>query len=213
MMELPDGITTSDGNWYRINAEQIEKYIPGVLKKHSLESIIKAADAWVKSADGISLILYYVLLLLLPNPLYPFLISIAFFVFWFFNGSAFVNVSLSGAVKFITSDLFMYGTSALFLIAISLQETTIGFDLGIPFNAIWYGLVLFFGFKVGLFRLLFKYLNSKSDSPKAAHEDRVLNILLIRYGMKEGVLTGDLKKMQDDLIRVANYHKSRNMKK
>ena len=57
MMELHDGITTSNSSWYRINTAQIDKYVPELLKKIKLEQIIKQADAWVFSADVLSLLI------------------------------------------------------------------------------------------------------------------------------------------------------------
>ena len=60
--------------------------------------------------------------------------------------------------------------------------------------------------------MLVKYLKSKSSRPLVPHEDRVLNMLLIRYGMKEGILTGSVNKMQDELVRITNYHKTRKKK-
>ena len=53
MLEMGSGITTSNGFWYHINLKQINEYIPGLEKKISIYSIIKIADAWVLSADGI----------------------------------------------------------------------------------------------------------------------------------------------------------------
>ena len=53
MMELHDGITTSNGSWYHINTAQIDKYVPELLKKIQLATIIKQADAWVFSVDAL----------------------------------------------------------------------------------------------------------------------------------------------------------------
>jgi hypothetical protein len=46
-----------------------------------------------------------------------------------------------------------------------------------------------------------------------AMTDRIFNMVLIRYGYKEGLLTGNLKAMQDEFIRVVNYHKTRKKNK
>ena len=69
MLELPDGITTSEGNWYHITRDGIENYVPGLLKEFPLERIIREADAWVKSSDGLALMLYFFLVYAMVNPL------------------------------------------------------------------------------------------------------------------------------------------------
>jgi hypothetical protein len=64
--------------------------------------------------------------------------------------------------------------------------------------------------KTGLAARAFHFLHtlfSKKDT--TAISDRILNMVLIRYGYKEGLLTGNLKAMQDEFIRLANYHKTR----
>ena len=67
MMEMPDGITTSNGSWYHITSKQIEQYVPGLQKKVILERLIQQADAWVLSADALSLLLFLVLMVFVKN--------------------------------------------------------------------------------------------------------------------------------------------------
>tara|TARA_R110000868_G_scaffold37111_15_gene131694 strand:- start:18168 stop:18842 length:675 start_codon:yes stop_codon:yes gene_type:complete len=212
MMELPDGITTSNGNWYHITSKQIEKYTPGLLKKYPIEKIIKEADAWVKSADGISLFLYFILVYLSINPLLAAFISLAFFLIWYFNTSAFLNIAFNPIVKLLTADGFVYSVISLLLIGIAFTDSLTSFGIMVDFSALWYGLGLFFLFKVGLLRLLIKFAQSRTAKQKVEMQDRILNMLLIRYGMKAGILTGKVNEMQDRLLDVANYHKTRKNK-
>ncbi len=209
MMELPDGITTSNGNWYHITSEQVEKYTPGLLKRYPIEKIIKEADAWVKSADGLSLFLYFILVYLSVTPWLATLISISFFLIWYFNTSAFLNITSSPLVKLLTMDGFVYTVTGILLIGIAFSESLIPYGISVGFNALWFGLGLFFLFKVGLLRLLVKFIQSKSNKPNVEMQDRILNMLLIRYGMKSGILTGRINEMQDRLLEVANYHKTK----
>lgn len=213
MMELPDGITTSNGNWYHITSDQIEAYTPGLLKQYPLERIVKEADAWVKSADGLSLFLFFVLVYMSVSPLISFLVSIAFFLLWYFNTSVFINLTSSPIIKMLTNDGFVYTVAGALLIGIAMLDTFKNFGLSVDFEALWYGLVLFFLFKVGLLRLFIKFIQSKMSMPAVELQDRVLNMILIRYGMKAGILTGKINEMQDRLIEVANYHKTRKKKK
>ena len=209
MMELPDGITTSDGNWYHITSEQIEKYTPGLLKRYTLERIIKEADSWVKSADGLSLLIYFILVYVSVTPWIAAAISVVFFLIWFFNTSAFLSVAASPVIKLITTDGFIYVVSAVLLMGIAFNEVVASFGISVEFNALWFGLVLFFLFKVGLLRLLIRLIQSKRGKSTIEVQDRILNMLLIRYGMKSGILTGKISDMENRLIEIANYHKTR----
>lgn len=209
MMELPDGITTSDGNWYHITSEQIEKYTPGLLKRYTLERIIKEADAWVKSADGLSLLVFFLLTYLSVAPWLAALLSIVFFVIWFFNTGAFLSVAASPVVKLITTDGFVYMVSAVLLMGIAFNEVIASYGVSVQFNALWFGLILFFLFKVGLLRLLIRFVQSKRGKSNIEIQDRILNMLLIRYGMKSGILTGNVSEMENRLIEIVNYHKTR----
>lgn len=212
MMELSDGITTSNGNWYHITSEQIEEYTPGLLKKYSLERIIKEADAWVKSADGLSLLLFFLLVYISVTPWIAALASIAFFLIWYFNTSAFLVLAANPIIKLITTDGFAYVASSVLFMGIAFNEFISTYGIYVDFSALWIGLILFFFFKVGLLRLLIRFIQSKSSTSGTEIQDRILNMLLIRYGMKSGVLTGKVNEMQDRLIDIANYHKTRKKK-
>ena len=214
MMEMGDGITTSNGLWYHINKQQIEKYIPGLLKSEPLEKIIRQADAWTLSADGISLLLYFTLAYLTITPLYAAILSLIFYFIWYNQMSAFVNVGLSKIITIFANDGFLYGVSAILLIGMSLNSISTGLTISIDvgLDAVWYGIPLVFFYKVGLLRLIIRFYQSRKKTPKPELNDRVLNMLLIRYGMKHGVLTKSVNEMQDELIRLANYHKTRNRK-
>ncbi|MBO6792598.1 MAG: hypothetical protein JJ895_01715 [Balneolaceae bacterium] len=211
MLEMPDGISTSNGIWYHITRERIENYVPGLLKKVRLERIIQQADAWVVSVDGLALLLYFVLLFLWMPPLTAFIISILFYLFVYLNTAALTSVWASRLMQVFANDGFLYGISALLLIGISFNSTGM-----IPFvpsqmTGVWYGVGLVFLFKVGLLRLLMKFIESRKQKGVERH-DRILNMLLIRYGMSEGILTKSVDEMQDELIRLQNYHKTRKKK-
>ncbi len=208
MLELSDGITTSNGNWYRITKEGIEQYVPGLLEEYSLERIIREADAWVKSSDGFSLMLFFLLVYVSVDPLWASVISLVFYLLWYFKTSVFVNVTTTPIAKLLAKDGFVYTVSGIFLIGISLNEAMSSIGISVEFNAVWYGLGLFFLFKVGLLRLLVQYIQNKFfGGAKVSKADRILNMLLIRYGMKEGILTGEIEDMEKELIRITNYHK------
>jgi hypothetical protein len=214
MLELGDGITTSNGNWYHITRDGIEEYLPGLLKEYPLDRIIQEADSWVKSSDGFSLMLFFVLAYFTVTPWLAALISLVFYFFWYFNTSVFVNVTLTPIAKTLSADGFVYTVSGIFLIGISLNDAIPNNWFNVEFSALWYGIVLFFLYKVGLLRLLIQFFRNRFfEKPGVSKQDRVLNMLLIRYGMKAGIMTGKIKDMEHELLRVANYHKQKKNKK
>ncbi|OAN63989.1 hypothetical protein A8B79_14475 [Balneola sp. EhC07] len=204
MVELPDGITTSNGNWYHTTSEAIQQYIPGLLKKHEIGKIIKNADHWVGSCNGISLILYLVLVLLGVDAFLSAGIALLFFLFWYYNTSAFVTPVLNAVARLFHFDGFLYVATAASLIYLSMQGVL---------TATWVGLGLFFLFKVGLLKMLLTWISSKRSAQKATHQDRILNMLLLRYGIKEGLYSGNIQSMQDSLFKTVNYHKTRKKNK
>ncbi|MEP0007022.1 MAG: hypothetical protein ABJ387_10005 [Balneola sp.] len=204
MVELPDGITTSNGNWYHTTSEAIQQYIPGLLKKHEIGKIIKNADHWVGSCNGISLILYLVLVLLGANAFLSAGIALLFFLFWYYNTSAFVTPVLNAVARLFHFDGFLYVATAASLIYLSMQGVL---------TATWVGLGLFFLFKVGLLKMLLTWISSKRSAQKATRQDRILNMLLLRYGIKEGLYSGNIQSMQDSLFKTVNYHKTRKKNK
>lgn len=204
MVELPDGITTSNGNWYHTTSEAIQQYIPGLLKKHEIEKIIKNADHWVGSCNGISLILYLVLVLLGADAFISAGIAFLFFLFWYYNTSAFVTPVLNAVARLFHFDGFLYVATAASLIYLSMQGNQ---------TSMWVGLGLFFLFKVGLLKMLLTWISSKRSAQKAARQDRILNMLLVRYGIKEGLYSGNIQSMQDSLFETVNYHKTRKKNK
>ena len=204
MVELPDGITTSNGNWYHTTSEAIQQYIPGLLKKHEIGKIIKNADHWVGSCNGLSLILYLVLVLFGADAFISAGVALVFFLFWYYNTSAFVTPVLNAVARLFHFDGFLYVATAASLIYLSMQG---------GLTATWVGLGLFFLFKVGLLKMLLTWISSKRSAQKAARQDRILNMLLLRYGIKEGLYSGNIQSMQDSLFRTVNYHKTRKKNK
>ena len=85
-------------------------------------------------------------------------------------------------------------------------------SLDIEMSALWYGIAMVFVCKVGLLRLLLRYLTAKFSKNSVMRQDRILNMLLIRYGLHHGILTKGVNEIQDELLRLKNYHKTRNKK-
>lgn len=198
MLELPDGITTSDGNWYHITSTGAEKYIPGLLKKYRLERIIQDADAWLKCPDIFALLFYFMLILLSVNPWVSAMAALLFYLLLFFNISTIALPAFSPVARWFHSDGLSYILITVFLIYFSL------FNL----KAMWIGAALVFLLKVGLLRLTLKYITGKisSATPMA---DRVLNMLFIRLGLREGLLNNRVEAMEKQLLQQVNQIKKK----
>lgn len=203
MTELLNGISTSNGNWYNISSRQVEEYLPELQKKYKLETIIRQADDWVDSPKSLSMILYFVLVLAGFMAYIAMAISLLFYFFWHFKGSAFAAPAPGKVLMLLNQDGFMYLSGAAFFFYAALTW---------QMPAFWLGVVLFFLYQVGILQLVLKLQKEKTKPGKATRQDRILNMLLIRYGIKEGILPDEVQKMQDDFIELANYHKTRKKK-
>lgn len=200
MLEMEIGITTSRGNWYRITREGINKYVPGLLDEVSLEKIIKTADDWLESGNGLALVLYFVLSLSGIDPYVSAAIGLVFYQICYWNVTAISFLFLNPLIRILNNDGVLYVSAGLVFFYFSYTS---------QFTALWIGVVLFFLLKVRILGLITDWLSDNFIISKVPRTDRLLNMILIRYGMKEGMLTGDIQEKQDELLRIANYHKQR----
>lgn len=200
MLEMEIGITTSKGSWYRISREGIEKYVPGLLEIVSLERIIKTADDWIDSANGISLVLYLLLVIFGADPLISAAAAILLYIFWYRNTPAISFLSLSPVIRILNNDGLLYTAAGSCLIYLAYSS---------QFTALWISVVMLFLLKVRLMSLLADKVQSTLSRDQVSRADRLLNMILIRFGMREGKLSGNVQNMQDELLRIANYHRKK----
>ncbi|MFN1835857.1 hypothetical protein AB2B38_011400 [Balneola sp. MJW-20] len=198
MLEMEIGITTSRGNWYRITRDGINKYVPGLLEEISLEKIIRTADIWLESGNGLALVLFFILSLSGTDPYLSGAIALMFYQICYWNVSLFSFLFLTPLVRLLNNDGILYVSQGLVLAYFSYSSM---------FTAFWVGVVIFLLLKVRILGLLTDWFADKFIKIKLPRTDRLLNMILIRYGMSEGKLTGDMQRMEDDLIRIANYHR------
>ncbi|MGM0588307.1 MAG: hypothetical protein ACQETE_07840 [Bacteroidota bacterium] len=196
--ETPFGIVSTSRNWYHITRERIEEYVPGLLKKHSLEDLILDAEAWVKSPDSTSLILYLILVLLMPGWLAA-LVSLAWFGFWYQYKSAFVQPILTRVLKLINSDGVMMIGALVVLSYLGINDRYVDAILGF---------VLYLLFKVGVLRLGWEYLLARTSPPDIPTNDRVLKMLMMRLGYKFGLEVPEMEQMENQIIDLINKQKS-----
>lgn len=212
LVELPGGLKTSMGHWYTITRKGIEAYAPGLLKRYSLEHLVRVADDWLRSREQFP-VLIFMLLMYSPVGLgVTCVLSMVGYLFWKFQVSAWVYPWAHGLIKFVSNDMLLYGLFIGGLVYPSVApDDWLKWALSTREMGVLIG--VFLVVKTGLFAILWEQLAQRLGSPNSVSMgDRVLNMVLIRYAYKEGILTKGVQNMQDELIRVANYHKTRKKK-
>jgi len=188
-METEQGIFTQDGHWYRITREHIDEYVPGLLDIYTLEELLREAGYWASSSAAISLLLYVALIFISVNAWLAAISALGFYIFWYFQKSAFVYPALKWPVAVITNTGVIY---------IGMGAALTYFGVNELYAEAGLGFALFFLLKVGLLKLLLdRYVNTGGISL----QDRVLNMILIRRGMKEGIPAAPVEFMEKELIK------------
>ncbi len=195
-IETKLGIVTRTGDWFHTTSEQIEMFVPGLLEKVSLESLVKEALAWVKSPGSLSLVLLYALLFLV-NPWLAGLTSLAFHWFWHHYKSGLVVRGAGTFLRLINSDAFLFLVAfvALSLLGYSKEYVAVGI-----------GIVFFFAMKPGFLRKGWEKMH-KSAPDELSINDRVLKMVIIKRALYENVPPADVQKMDEQLKELAMNRK------
>lgn len=191
-VETKVGIVTRNRDWFHITSEYIEQFVPGLLDKVSLKKLIGDAEAWVRSADSLSLILVLALLFLI-NPWLAALISLAFHWFWYNYKSGFVNRPMSRVLGFINSDGFLLTISFVSLSLLGVSGNYIAAIIGI---------VYFFLMKLRLLKMGWDAL-AKEHTESLTLNDRVLKMIIIKHAIHEDVLPPEVENMEDRIKEIA----------
>tara|TARA_B100000575_G_C23141188_1_gene664161 strand:- start:2221 stop:2898 length:678 start_codon:yes stop_codon:yes gene_type:complete len=213
LVELPGGFRTSFGYWYTMTTEGIESYVPGLLKLYPVEHLVRIADDWLRSREQLPALVF---MLLVYSPLsisITLVLGSAFYLLWRAQLSAFIYPWGHPGIRWICENTLLY---IAFIGGLSYDSVALEgwVQLGLSSLEITTLIGSFLLIKTGLISMVLHLLNVRFSSEySTAITDRVLNMVLIRYGYKEGLLTGNLKTMQDKFIRVANYHQTRKKNK
>ena len=213
LVELPSGFRTSFGYWYTMTTEGIESYVPGLLKLYSVQNLVRIADDWLRSREQLPVLVF---MLLVYSPLsvsLSLVLGLTFYLLWRTQLSAFIYPWGHPGIRWICEDTLLY---VVFIGGLAYDSVAPeGWALlGLSSLEITTLVGSFLLIKTGLVSMVLQFLNPRFSSKySTAITDRALNMVLIRYGYKEGLLTGNLKTMQDKFIRVANYHKTRKKNK
>lgn len=191
------GIVTRYGDWFHITSEQIEKFVPGLLEKMDLEPLVRGAQAWVKSADSLAMILALVLLVTV-HPALAAVLTVLFHLGWYVNKSSFVIISLNAIVDFLYKD----GTQLLLSLVVLGYLGFVGHYL-----AMGIGLVFFFILKLGLLRKVWDQLYRRFIDPSLTLNDRVMKMVILRYAIYEDVAPQQIRAMEDRIKDLATSRK------
>lgn len=160
--------------------------MPGILKKLSFEELIKKAVTWIDSADSLAMLLYFVLAFTV-NPWIAIVGTFVFHLWWYFNKSAFVNISLTPVLSILGNDFLQLLVAGVALSYLGMS----GMYLLLAF-----GVLYFFLFKIGILRRLWDKIDRNRDGDKLPLNDRVLKMLLIRYSIHEDIAPEEIQKLE-----------------
>lgn len=198
--ETQMGIVTRFGDWFHTTADYIEEFVPGLLEEVNLEELVRAAQAWVKSADSLSMILL-LLLLLFVNPIISAIVAIIFHALWYFNKSSFVAISLNTFMEYLYKD----GTQLIASLVIISYLGVMG-----NYLAAGIGLLFFFILKLGLLRKLWDKIFQLQDEIALTLNDRVMKMVILRFSMRENVTPDNIQQMEEQIADLATSRRKTN---
>ncbi len=194
---------TSGGHWFHATRETVEKYVPGLLDRHEYEKLVMDAVTWIESTDSLALILYFALVFWMPGWIAA-ILALGFWFWWFYNKSAFVNITLTPLMKLFNHDAFQIGLAAIALSFLGIM----GY-----YQAVLFGIIYFFLFKVGLLRLMIDRMMSKREIKGLPLNDRVFKMVLVRYSIYEDLTSHEVSGIEEGLKEAVLNFKERRSKK
>ncbi len=198
--ETQMGIVTRYGDWFHTTTEHIEDFVPGLLEKVDLEELVRAAQAWVKSADSLSMIFLLSLLLIL-NPIIAAVLTLAFHGFWYYNKSSFVIIYLNKVMEFLYKD----GTQLVTGLVIISYLGIMG-----QYLAAGIALLFFFVFKLGLLRKIWDKIYQAKGEVSLTLNDRVMKMVILRFSIREDVEPDNIRQMEEQIVGLATSRKKDN---
>lgn len=186
ILESPVSTISSAGHWFFATRKTVEEYVPGILKKHSFESLIHKSILWIDSSDSIAMLLYFALAFVI-SPWIAAGITLLFHFWWYFNKSAFVSISAMPLLKLLHNEFVQLLAAGVLLSLMGINGM---------YLALFFGIIFFFLFKIGFLRRFWDRFDKKSDTDKLPLNDRVLKMLLVRYSMKEDIAPEEVQKLE-----------------
>ncbi len=198
--ETQMGIVTRFGDWFHITSEQIEEFVPGLLKKIELEQLVRSAQAWVKSADSLSMILALIMLVSF-NPLVAAGLTLIFHFGWYINKSSLVAISVDSVLELLYKD----GTQLVVSLVVLSYLGLMG-----QYLAVGIGLIFFFILKLGLLKKVWDKIFLRLKDGPLTLNDRVMKMVIIKYAIYENVAPDEVQKMEEQIKELATSRKRNN---
>ncbi|MCH8568655.1 MAG: hypothetical protein LAT67_10340 [Balneolales bacterium] len=189
-LDTPLGIITPQGHQFRTNEAMLAKYAGPLFEIHPVSDLVEKSVSWIESTDGAGIILTLATFLLMP--LYvaiPLTITLAFL--WHLYTPLMTMPSATGLIRIIKHDLFLFAAAVAPLS---------WFGMSGLYGHLAAGMILILGFKFGWIRGLFSKLTEARSNDKPGRNDRILNMLIIRFSIREKVSLDNLRKMENDIM-------------
>lgn len=196
-IETPRGIFTSAGNWFHITVKGLEKYAPGLLKRHSLEKLIKKSEIWIRSADNIGILLF-MLLLYAQGLLVATVVTLFMVPVWHINKSSFLSLPLTMVLTVTDKEIFVVLISIFVLSWMGITGQYLSVVVGIVFFCV---------LKFGWYRMLIDWLYGKKVSGALLLNDRVLKMMILKYAIKEDIPVKEVDAMEKEILSLINKQK------
>ena len=203
IMESGTYTVTSGGHWFNATSETVDKFVPGLLKKHDFEKLVSRAVVWIDSTGSLAMILYF-LLVFTAGTLVATIAALLFHVWWYFNKSALVNIPMSPVLNVINKDFFQLLLAGVCLSFLGINANYSGLIIGITY---------FFLFKVDLLRMLLdRMVAGKISKSKLPLNDRVLKMVLVRYAMYENLSPPEVQEIDRHIQEIITKNPFRRKK-
>ncbi|MEX0680275.1 MAG: hypothetical protein WD097_02765 [Balneolales bacterium] len=196
-IETPRGIFTSAGNWFHITSESLEKYAPGLLKKHTLARLIKKSEIWIRSADSLGIFLFMILLYG-QGLMFAALAVLIFVPLWHINKSNFLSLPLTSILAIIDNEIVLLLISVFVLSWMGITE---------QYESVIVGILIFCLLKFGWLRNSVEWLYSKMLKQTLLLNDRVLKMFILKYAVREDIPVYEVDDMEKEILSLVNRQK------
>ena len=199
-LDSPAGMLTPKGYLFSTREAELKAYAPDLLALAPAGEWLRKASRWIESTDAAGVWMSLILLALLP-PTWAVPLSLGLIVLWHRSRSTIAGPALDGPLTVLSNEIVLFLAGVAFLSWFGMSGET---------AKVVYGLLLFLTCKFGWNRMLLNrlfegdaYGNARpSDgSFQPGSNDRILNMLLVRFALKQGVTLASVETMERDLTR------------
>lgn len=190
LIETPRGIFTSAGNWFHITGAALERYAPGLLEIHSLESLTQKAEVWIRSTDNIGITMF-MLLLYLQGPWFALLATLFFVPVWHINKSSVIRSALTGVLSIIDKEIVVVIVA---LVVLSWM------GIGGEYLSVFLGIAVFCVLKFGWFRSLVEWGYETMFKGTFLLNDRVLKMIILNYAIRADIPVKEVDAMEEEIL-------------